>query len=82
MGHYACDMRPDWFEDDRKPVKKSRPGGFLDGCPFCGSKAILRRPEERALGMLFQAACQGCGASTRFFDSAQLAAQAWNRRAT
>lgn len=22
MGHYACDMRPEWFENEEKPAKK------------------------------------------------------------
>ncbi len=22
MGHYACDMRPEWFDDGRKPAKE------------------------------------------------------------
>lgn len=23
MGHYACDMRPEWFESERKPAKET-----------------------------------------------------------
>lgn len=23
MGHYACDMRPEWFGDERKPAKET-----------------------------------------------------------
>ena len=55
---------------------------LLDGCPFCGGKAIFRRPEGHPQTEQRQAACQDCGAQTRFFESELLAVQAWNRRAT
>lgn len=32
MGHYACDMRPEWFSKDEKPAKpKRRAKDLVDG---------------------------------------------------
>lgn len=47
-------------------------------CPFCGGEAEIMQTEARTFLYVF---CGGCGASGDYRDTAEEAAEAWNRRA-
>ena len=55
----------------------------LKPCPFCGGEAKLDVHKFGALGDTFGIRCSECQAQTRgFYNTANEAAEAWNRRTT
>lgn len=54
-----------------------------EGCPFCGKRWTIMDTIKNAAGeaVRYRNACAICGASTRWYETEDEAAEAWDRRA-
>lgn len=53
----------------------------LEKCPCCKGEAKLRQYRPFADHAAYQVQCAECGLTTKWFPTAELAAEHWNRRA-
>ena len=51
----------------------------LKPCPFCNGEAILSDHADGYYG-LYVIVCDGCGVMTDYYNTAEEAIEAWNRR--